>query len=287
VRVAQLRELGLDGSAVAKRQARGDLHRVYPGVYAVGHSALSHEGRWLAAVFAAGDGAALCRKSCAGLLEIERWPPRRPQVLVPRRHRPIAGVELYETRNLDPRDVTVVRGIPCTTVPRLFVDLSDELIPEELTHYIHEAAHWDLLDLRAVRRTMARVNGRHNLEVLETAIEDWLDGSAGTRSRGEIAFRRAVSDAKLPRPDTNRKLLGIEVDFHWPELGLVIEIDGPPHKRPPSRLTDAERDLVLTAAGYRVVRCATTEAALDAIRRAASGLRPRAARGGSTRAPRR
>ena len=38
VRVAQLRELGLDGSAVAKRQARGDLHRVYPGVYAVGHT---------------------------------------------------------------------------------------------------------------------------------------------------------------------------------------------------------------------------------------------------------
>ena len=253
----------------------------------MGHTALSREGRWLAAVFAAGEGAALCRKSCAGLLEIERWPPRVPQVLVPRRHRPIAGVELYETRNLDPRDVTVVNGIPCTTVPRLFVDLSDELIPEELTHYIHEAAHRGVLDLNAVRRTMARVNGRHNLEVLETAIEDWLDGSAGTRSRGEIAFRRAVTEAGLPRPNTNRKLLGIEVDFHWPELKLVIEIDGPPHKRPPSRLTDAERDLVLTAAGYRVVRCTTTEAALDAIRRAASGLRPRAARGGSTRAPRR
>jgi len=183
--------------------------------------------------------------------------------------------------------VTVVNGIPCTTVPRLFVDLSDELIPEELTHYIHEAAHRGVLDLKAVRRTMARVNGRHNLAVLETAIEDWLDGSAGTRSRGEIAFRRAVTEAGLPRPNTNRKLLGIEVDFHWPELKLVIEIDGPPHKRPPSRLTDAERDLVLTAAGYRLVRCTTTEAALDAIRRAASGLRPRAARGGSTRAPRR
>ena len=285
--MAQLRDLGLDGSAVTKRQARRELHRVYPGVYAVGHSALSREARWLAAVFAAGEGAALCRKSCAGLLTLERWPPRTPQVLVPRRHRPITGVELHETRNLDPRDVTVVNGIPCTTVPRLFVDLSDDLIPEELTHYIHEAAHWDLLDLRAVRRAMDRANGRHNLEVLETAIADWLDGSAGTRSRGEIAFRRAVYEANLPRPDTNRKLLGIEVDFHWPDLGLVIEIDGPPHRsRPPSRLTDAERDLHLGAAGYRVVRCATTEAALDAIRRAASGLRPRAARGGSTRGPR-
>ena len=135
---------------------------------------------------------------------------------------------------------------------------------------------------------MARVNGRHNLEVLETAIEDWLDGSAGLAAAARSRFGARSRRPNLPRPNTNRKLLGIEVDFHWPDLGLVIEIDGPPHKsRPPSRLTDAERDLVLTAAGYRVVRCATTEAALDAIRRAASGLRPRAARGGSTRAPRR
>ncbi len=180
--------------------ARGELHRLYPGVFAMGHTALSREGRWLAAVFAAGEGSALCRKSCAGLLEIERWPPRVPQVLVPRRHRPVVGIELHETRNLDPRDVTVVNGIPCTTVPRLFVDLSDELIPEELTHYIHEAAHRGVLDLKAVQRTMARVNGRHNLDVLETAIEDWLDGSAGTRSRGEIAFRRAVTRGRAAAP---------------------------------------------------------------------------------------
>ena len=109
-----------------------------------------------------------------------------------------------------------------------------------------------------------------------------ISGYEGSKPRQVL-----VSEADLPRPDTNRKLLGIEVDFHWPDLGLVIEIDGPPHRsRPPSRLTDAERDLHLGAAGYRVVRCVTTEAALDAIRRAASGLRPRAARGGSTRAPR-
>jgi len=82
---------GLTRNGIARRCDRGELHRLFPGVFAVGHTALSREGRWLAAVFAAGEGAALCRKSCAGLLEIERWPPRVPQVLVPRRHRPIAG----------------------------------------------------------------------------------------------------------------------------------------------------------------------------------------------------
>ena len=270
---AQLRTF-LTRNGIARRCARGELHRVHPGVFAVGHTALSREGRWLAAVLAAGEGAALCRKACAGLLEIERWPPRRPQVLVARRHRPLAGVDLYETRRLDPRDVTVVSGIPVTTVPRMFVDLSDELIPEELTHYIHEAAYRGLLDLDAVRRTMARANGRHRLDVLETAIEDWLGGSAGTRSRGEIAFRRAVSAAGLPRPDTNRRLLGIEVDFQWPELQLVIELDGPNPTRPPTRASDAARDARLTAAGYPVIRAATPETALDALRdRTAEALR--------------
>jgi hypothetical protein len=262
---AQLRAR-LTRNGIARRCARGELHRVYPGVFAVGHTALSREGRWLAAVFAAGEGAALCRKCCAALLEIERWPPRTPQVLVPRSHRPIPGVDLYVTRTLDPRDVTTVKGIPCTTVPRLFIDLSDELIAEELTRYIHEAAFQGVLDLKAVRRAMARANGRHSLDVLESAIEDWLDGSAGIRSRGEGAFRRAVAAAGLPRPHTNRKVVGIEVDFHWPELQLVIEIDGPPHSRPPSRLTDAERDAELRAAGYRVIRCKTPEAAIDRLR---------------------
>jgi hypothetical protein len=39
---------------------------------------------------------------------------------------------------------------------------------------------------------MQRANGHHDLTVLEVAIEAWLDGSAGTRSRGEVAFRRAL-----------------------------------------------------------------------------------------------
>ena len=72
VRTSDLRAAGLGTSAVSKRRARGLLHRVYRGVYAVGHAALSREARWLAAVFAAGPGAALC-----GLAAAELWGLRR------------------------------------------------------------------------------------------------------------------------------------------------------------------------------------------------------------------
>ena len=86
VRTSDLRAVGLDTSAVSKRHARGRLHRVYRGVYAVGHTALSTEARWLAAVFAAGAGAALC-----GLAAAELWGLRRAKgaiaVVAPRQVR--------------------------------------------------------------------------------------------------------------------------------------------------------------------------------------------------------
>jgi very-short-patch-repair endonuclease len=47
---------------------------------------------------------------------------------------------------------------------------------------------------------------------------------------------------------------GIEVDLHWPELKLCLEVDGPGHDRPRTQREDAERDQMLRAAGYEVMR---------------------------------
>jgi very-short-patch-repair endonuclease len=46
----------------------------------------------------------------------------------------------------------------------------------------------------------------------------------------------------------------IEVDFHWPESGTIVEVDGPGHDRPPTRAEDARRDAALGAAGFEVRR---------------------------------
>lgn len=227
-------------------------------------------------------------ESLAAHYGLQTWTPREPEILVPRRHRPILGVCLREARSLDPRDVTTFKGIPCLTVPRLLIDLSDSLIAEELTALIHQAAYLHLLDLPALQQAIQRANGHHNLATLEQAIEDWLDGSAGTRSRGEVAFRRAVAALGLPRPLTNRKVEGIEVDFHWPARKLVLELDGPNHLRPPNRAGDAARDPKLIAAGWTVLRARTFEAAIDrlvqAVQMPAGG--PDSARVGSSRARR-
>jgi very-short-patch-repair endonuclease len=46
----------------------------------------------------------------------------------------------------------------------------------------------------------------------------------------------------------------LEVDFHWPELGLCAEVDGPGHARPRTRRDDEARDRGLTANGRRLIR---------------------------------
>ena len=48
-------------------------------------------------------------------------------------------------------------------------------------------------------------------------------------------------------------LLGREVDFHWPDRLVAVEVDGI-HGRPWTVADDGGRDAALAAAGYTVLR---------------------------------
>jgi Transcriptional regulator, AbiEi antitoxin len=67
VSLTQLNAVGLGKAAVRKRAAPGRLHRIYQGVYAVGHGRLGRKGHWLAAVLAYGPSAVLSHRSAAAL----------------------------------------------------------------------------------------------------------------------------------------------------------------------------------------------------------------------------
>ncbi len=106
-------------------------------------------------------------------------------------------VRIHRVRELDRRDVTTFRGIPITTVARMFVDLTDVQHPLELANVIHEAAYKGWFSEPATRDAMVRANGRHHLDVLEQAIAYHLKGSAGFRSRGEKRLYQAIVGAEL------------------------------------------------------------------------------------------
>lgn len=236
-------DLGIASSAITGRVKRGALHRVHRGVYSiVPPDALSRESRWLAALLAVGDDAALSHLTAAALRRLIRWSPDTIDVTVPRYRRSMDGVRIHECRRLDPRDVTTYRGFPVTTVARMLVELTDVQIAEELTNVIHEAAFRRSFSIPAAREAMRRANGRRNLGRLEEAIALWQAGSAGLKSRLEREFLRLVVEAGLPKPIPNLHVDGIEVDAYWPEARLVVEIDGPNHTRPPTLRGDGSRD---------------------------------------------
>jgi len=233
VRTSDLIGLGVDTSAIAKRVTAGRLHRKYRGVYAVGHGKLSREGEFLAAVFAGGMGALLGHLALAELRGLRRYRVSLIDVVVPRNRRSEPGTRFHRTRQIHPRDRTTYKGIPVTSTPRLFVDLTEVLHPYELANVIHEAEFRGWFSPAATRDAMDRANGRHNLHVLEAALALNATGSAGLKSRNEAAFLRMLKSTDLPTPRVNVHLNGVEVDFHWPALKLAVEIRRPrPHTTP-------------------------------------------------------
>jgi very-short-patch-repair endonuclease len=73
-----------------------------------------------------------------------------------------------------------------------------------------------------------------------------------------VAQRRLldlIRDSDLPMPQTEHPLLGYRVDLLWPELRLVVEVDGYQfHGTRGAFERDRRRDARLQAAGYVVIR---------------------------------
>lgn len=121
----QIVSTGITPSTISRRAREGWLHRLYRGVYAVGHNHLTREGRWFAAVRACGEGAVLSHQSAAHLWGISPKSPSTIHVTVPatggRARR--RGVRIHYSPNLTSVDVTRRKNIPVTTPGRTRIDL--------------------------------------------------------------------------------------------------------------------------------------------------------------------
>ena len=252
---AQLTAIGFGRGAIGLRIERGRLHRLHAGVYAVGHTSLTDQGRFLAAVLAGGSGAALSHRAAAAHWGILRSRIGDVEVTGARRRRSRPGLRFY--RSCLPKDeVTTHGGIPVTTVPRTLFDLASAVSPGRLARAVNEAEArrlWDPLSL-------VDLLDRHPRRPGAAAIRAVLGGRSGiTRSDLEDDFLAFLHSAGLARPATNvwLKVSGrwIEADCLWRKQRLIVELDGrATHATRRAFETDRARDRALTAAGWRVVR---------------------------------
>jgi very-short-patch-repair endonuclease len=279
---AQLRALGLSDQAISRRVCAGRLHRIHRGVYSVGHRVLTIEGRWMAAVLAAGRDAVLSHASAAAAWDLRPVGSGAIHVTVagdPGRSRR-AGIRIHRSSTLTPDETTEHKAIPITTPARTLIDLAGTLKGRPLEQALDRAELLRLIDFADLRRALTEHPTRPGSPSLQAMLSRYMIGSAPTRSVLEERFLRRCDDHGLRRPETNTRIEGIEVDFAWRDARLIVEVDGYAFHRSSSAFeADRARDVTLTLAGWRVLRFthaqvtgrATWVAAAIAHRVAASG----------------
>jgi very-short-patch-repair endonuclease len=250
ITTAQLTRLAFDSRAVTRRLDSGRLHRIHRGVYAVGHSCLSQEGRWMAAVLACGRRGILSHRAAAALWRL--LPPTSGaidvMVLGAGGRRPRPGIRRHRTSSLPENEITRRRGIPVTTPGRTITDLR-RTVPGNL--------------LRAAIR-QAAVEGLDISEVTEVGP---------TRSELEERFLRICQRHRLPAPEVNVAIGSLTVDFLWRDRGLVVETDGYRfHRGRQAFEDDRARDVALRLRGLDVVRFSYRQVS-EEPRRVAAALR--------------
>jgi very-short-patch-repair endonuclease len=251
----QLLELGLSPRAIEHRLARGRLHLLTRGVYAVGRPEIGRQGDWMAAILACGPGSALSHSSAAALWGIVRdHPGASIDVSVPFdsfNHPP--KIRVHRRYGLRSADLTKMGAIPLTAPIRTLLDLAAQLDSARLERAVNEADRLDLIDPEGLRTALGGYRGERGVARLRTLLDQRTFRL--TDSELERKFLPIVAKSGLPVPLTRQRVNGFRVDFYWPDLGLVVETDGLRyHRTPAQQARDRVRDQAHTAAGVTPLR---------------------------------
>lgn len=250
----QLVDAGWSRMQIVRRTEAGWLIPRHREVYALGHVPRSRESRWHAAVLALGEEAVLSHRAAGALWGIVRGAVPT-DVTLPAgfgAHRR-DGIVVHR-QELPPEHVAGRDGIPTTTLLRTMLDLAAVLRTRRLASAFEQAQvlhHLppDPLAAEVIARRGHRGNAR-----LRAILVDAVD-PAKVRSILELRFLRLCAAHGIPRPHVNERIGPWEVDFLWPEAGLVVETDGYDfHRTAASRKRDAAKDAHLRTLSLAVIR---------------------------------
>jgi hypothetical protein len=263
----QVRALGLEPGAIKRRIQAGRLHVIHRGVYAVGHTAITQRGRWMAAVLASGDGAVLSHRSATALFGIRGSGTGEAHVTVPRKSRSQWSIRRHFSM-LPDDEREVVAGIPATSAARAVLDLAGEkgeVAAEAALREMEYLGIYGRVSLPVLLERYPRHRGAGIVEVCLERLED--DPGGRIRSPLEELFLPFLDAHRIPRPRLNFWLTvgehRYQVDCLWPEARLVGELDGfKSHGTKRAFRKDRKRDRRLGARGFHIVRI-TEDQVLD------------------------
>jgi len=248
----------MSSSAIDRRLRMGRLHRLHPGVYAVGHRIISREGRWMAAILASGPSAVLSHRSAAALWGIRSVGSGAIEVTARSKSRSRANLQRHSAV-LPADEVTVTRRIPVTTVPRTLLDLAALMPVGAVERAMRESEVQRLYDRLSLADLLVRYPRRRGARAIRECLRRRRDSGGVTRSELENRFVVFLDRFGLPGPRLNAhvQIRGrrYEIDCLWAHVPLALELDGfEAHGTPSAFESDRERDRLLQVAGYRTTR---------------------------------
>lgn len=207
----------------------------------------------MAAVLACGPDAMLSHGSAAAL-----WGFGSEQgvieVSIPagRRNR-LRGIRVHRRTEEVLGDVAIHEGIPLTSPVRTLIDQATRLRPLQLERAVNEADKLDRVRADSLHAALDDRRGQPGVAPLRKLLDPLTFRLSD--SELEQLMRPLACAAGLPTPETKAWVNGYEVDFFWPELGIVVEADGLKYHRTASQQRRGlERDQAHLAAGMWPLR---------------------------------
>lgn len=246
----QLTRRGVTRKTIQQRLDTGRLTRLHDGVYAWGHSALTREGRWLAALWACGPGSVLSHTTAAAVHGLARETSGDVHVSTTRTVHSRPGIVVHRVRGLERADVQRRDLLRVTRVARTVVDLADVAPWDDVRAAVDALHRFSPAQLRSAQLRAPNRTGRGVVTRLLEA------DAAHTKSELERRFLRFVRRLGLPRPTAlNIRVAGFKADCLYTDERLVVELDGRAyHQRRRQMEADRLRDEGYQLAGHRIQR---------------------------------
>ncbi|TIC80880.1 DUF559 domain-containing protein [Nocardioides sp. GY 10127] len=254
----QAYELGLPRWVLRREVRQRRWRRIGNQVVAVHTGPLPTMAHHWAAVFSGGPRALLDGASALVAAGLVRFEPDRVRVSVPRgaRVRRTPRYDIRQTRRWDRTDRQHGAGVPRTrpavaAVRAALWARSDR----EAVLVLSMAVQQGLAAPPAIGQELLRVRRDKRRTLLHEVVNELLDGA---RALGELDVARELRRRGLPAP--SRQALRQDrrgryyLDLYWPELRLVVEVDGIHHAWAENVVDDALRQNDIALSGDVVLR---------------------------------
>lgn len=259
----QLIDHGLSSQQIHRRVASGVLVKVLPRIYR--HA--SAEECWLQQLWAAylwaEERAVVSHEAAAALWKLDGCIVG-PVVLATTQNliSPRLWVRVHRVRALPTHHITRTRGLAVTTPTRTLLDLAAVVGEEDLEAALDCALRRGSTSLPRLEKELGQSSGRgqRGRTALLRLLHERSPDYAPTHSVLETRFRRLLKRNGLPLPAQQKVIRRFQggfavVDFLFPEIDLVIELDGySVHSSRHSWQHDRHRQNDLVIAGKKVLR---------------------------------